>query len=186
MSNVYETCPVLENEQFLLRLVEENDVKDLVKVYSDKNALPFFNSDNCAGDNFYYPTEERMLEAIKYWLMEYSNKGFVRFTIVDKTKQEAVGTIELFHRISEDYYNNYGILRLDLRSDYEKHEVIENILSVIIAPAYEMFDCTMIATKAPIYAVERMEALENRGFEKSEEPLVGGHDGKQYYDYWVK
>ena len=23
---------------------------DLLKVYSDKNALPFFNSDNCDGD----------------------------------------------------------------------------------------------------------------------------------------
>ena len=73
-----------------------------------------------------------------------------------------------------------------MRSDYEKHEVIQNILSVIIAPAYEMFDCSMIATKAPIYVVERIEALGDSGFEKSEEPLVGGHDGKQYYDYWVK
>ena len=29
-----------------------------VNVYGDKNALPFFNSDNCHGDNFYYPDEE--------------------------------------------------------------------------------------------------------------------------------
>lgn len=186
MRNVYETCPVIENEQFLLRLVEENDVKDLIKVYSDKNALPFFNSDNCNGDNFYYPTEERMLEAIKYWLMEYSNKGFVRFTIVDKAQQEAVGTIELFHRISADCYNDGGVLRLDVRSDCEKQEIIEELLSLIVPKAYEMFDCTTVITKAPIYAVERVKALQEVGFEKSEEPLGGGHEGKQYYDYWVK
>lgn len=185
MSNVYETCPVLENQQFLLRLIEEKDAKDLVKVYSDKNALPFFNSDNCNGDNFYCPTEESMSEAIKYWLWEYSRKGFVRFTICDKKNGEAVGTIELFHRDSEDYFNDCGILRLDLRSDYEKQEVIADILSLIAASAYELFECGMIATKAPAYAIERIEALKASGFMKSEECLVGGHDGKRYGDYWV-
>ena len=51
--NISETCPVLESEKFLLRLVENEDCDDLLKVYSDKNALPFFNSDNCDGDNFW-------------------------------------------------------------------------------------------------------------------------------------
>ena len=58
--NIYEECPVLENDLFLLRMVEENDVKDLLKVYSDIKAVPLFNSDNCHGDNFYYETIERM------------------------------------------------------------------------------------------------------------------------------
>lgn len=37
-----------------MRFVSEDDTDDLSEVYSDKNALPFFNSDNCDGDNFYY------------------------------------------------------------------------------------------------------------------------------------
>lgn len=41
MQNVFVKCPVIENERYLLRLVEENDAKDLLKVYSDKRALPF-------------------------------------------------------------------------------------------------------------------------------------------------
>lgn len=45
--SIYESCPVLENEKFMLRLFQEEDCDDLLKVYSDKNALPFFNSDNC-------------------------------------------------------------------------------------------------------------------------------------------
>ena len=61
--NIYENCPVLENEKFILRLTEQKDCDDLLKVYSDKNALPFFNSDNCDGDNFYYETGTRMAEA---------------------------------------------------------------------------------------------------------------------------
>ena len=62
--NIYEDCPVLENEKLLIRLFRNEDCNDLLKVYSDKNALPFFNSDNCHGDNFYYDTKEKMSAAI--------------------------------------------------------------------------------------------------------------------------
>lgn len=40
--NIYETCPVLESEKFTIRLLKNEDCDDLLKVYSDKNALPFF------------------------------------------------------------------------------------------------------------------------------------------------
>lgn len=184
MSNVYEVCPILENETFLLRLINETDAADLLEVYSDKNALPFFNSDNCHGDNFYCTTNEQMLESIKYWKLEYDRKGFVRFAIVHKRNDKVIGTLELFNRSSEDYFNNCGILRLDVGSTYEKQEILSNILSLIVEPAYELFDCKMIATKAPIYAVERIEALKISGFEKSENNLIG-HDNRVYGDYWV-
>ena len=49
MSDVYENCPAFENDKFLLRFSQLDDAEDLVSVYSDKNALPFFNSDNCHG-----------------------------------------------------------------------------------------------------------------------------------------
>ena len=68
MKPIYEEIPVLENDDYLLRFVTADDANDLLKVYSDKNALPFFNSDNCHGDNFYYSTIERMNEAIQFWL----------------------------------------------------------------------------------------------------------------------
>ena len=91
--------------------------------------MPFFNSDNCGGDDFHYTTKNRMVQAIEYWLWEYSRQGFVRWTIVSKTTNEAVGTIELFHREAEDYFTNCGLLRLDLRSDYEIAGEIVKILS---------------------------------------------------------
>lgn len=50
--NVYEKCPVLESENFLLRKVCLEDSDDLLKVYSDEKAVPFFNGDNCHGDDF--------------------------------------------------------------------------------------------------------------------------------------
>ena len=118
--NIYESCPVLENEKFILRLFQNEDCDDLLKVYSDKNALPFFNSDNCDGDNFYYDTRERMTEFIGFWNMAYENGWFVRLSIVDKTVSAVVGTVELCLRVSEDEFNNMGILRVDVRSDYEQ------------------------------------------------------------------
>ena len=45
MSSVYEKCPVFENDKFLLGFANKDDASDLLKVYSDKQALPFFNSD---------------------------------------------------------------------------------------------------------------------------------------------
>ena len=80
--NIYENCPVLENEKFIIRLFMNEDCDDLLEVYSDKNALPFFNSDNCDGDNFYYATKERMTEAIDFWNMSYRNGWFVRLSVV--------------------------------------------------------------------------------------------------------
>ena len=85
--NIYKNCPVLENEDFTIRLFQKEDCDDLLKVYSDKNALPFFNSDNCDGDNFYYSTKERMKEVIDFWTMSYKNGWFTRLSIIDKKEQ---------------------------------------------------------------------------------------------------
>lgn len=185
MISPYETCPVFENEKYSLRLVEASDAPDLLLVYSDEKAVPFFNSDNCHGDDFHYTSPERMRSAIEFWLREYRRKGFVRWTIIDKTIRHAIGTIELFNRNAEDYFNDCGLLRLDLRSDYEHEEAIFEILSLITPPTFELFNCRIIATKVPPLASERKRAVEKLGFSVSEEKLIGAEDGKVYGDYYV-
>ena len=42
MRDVYEYCPEFENDKYLLRLISEEDTNDLLKVYSDASAVPFF------------------------------------------------------------------------------------------------------------------------------------------------
>ena len=122
MSDVYKNCPAFENDRFLLRFSQLNDASDLVSVYSDKNALPFFNSDNCHGDNFYYPNEERMREAIEFWLRSYSSKWFVRWTIIDKEAHKAIGSIEVFHRSANDDFNHVGVATV------YKGNIIKNLI----------------------------------------------------------
>ena len=185
MKSIYEECPVLENERFMLRKAVLEDADDLLNVYSDKNALPFFNSDNCNGDNFYYPTEERMTEALKFWETSYENCWFARLSILDKQKDAVIGTIEGVKRASEDAFDGCGILRLDVGSPYEKEEILFDILSVLLKDFCGLFACNTIITKVPVYAVEREKAVRRAGFEKSEELLRGSHDGYGYRDYWV-
>lgn len=185
MENVYENCPKFENDKYLIRFIERTDADGLLEVYSDKNALPFFNSDNCDGDNFYYPTKERMDNAIVFWLRSYETKWFVRWTIIDKVTLKAIGTIEMFHRVSEDNFNGVGVLRLDVKSECEKSDILENILSLFIPSAYGLFDCNEIITKVPVYAVERLESVRNCGFVKSEKLLIGTNDHYAYNGYWT-
>lgn len=182
--NIYETCPVLENEKFLVRLFQDKDCDDLWKVYSDKNALPFFNSDNCDGDNFYYATKERMAEAIGFWNMAYDNGWFVRLSIVDKAVSSVIGTVELCLRVSEDEFNNMGILRVDVKSDYEQQDMLYDIFSLITPEIDEILGCKGVLTKAPIYAVERIKAIQKAGFMKSDNLLIG-KNGYAYDGYWT-
>lgn len=185
MMNPYEKCPIFESEHYLLRLVSPEDAPGLLLVYSDEKSVPFFNSDNCGGDDFHYTTLKRMQEQIDFWLWEYHQKSYVRWTIMDRSVNLAIGSIELFNRKSNDFFNDCGLLRLDLRSDYERTETILEILAQILPNIWDLFGCQMVATKAPPFALQRKEALKQLGFSGSKERLIGHHDGKEYTDYYV-
>lgn len=182
--NIYETCPVLENGKFITRLLKNDDCDDLLRVYSDKNALPFFNSDSCDGDNFYYATQKRMAKAIDFWNVAYENGWFVRLSKVDKTVERVIGTAEICLRVSEDKFNNMGILRVDVRSDYEKEVVLYDIFSLITPEIEELLGCKGVVTKAPIYAVDRINAIKKVGFTKTDDFLIG-KTGYAYDGYWI-
>lgn len=181
--NVYENCPQFSSEHFLLRQVCFDDCDDLLKVYSDLAAVPIFNSDNCTGD-FYMTTREDMKNCIDFWLREYAQQYYVRWSVIDRASNCAIGTIELFNRTADDFYNDVGLLRLDLRSDYENEASIPRILSVLLPPSFDLFSCNMIATKIPPCAKIRRNALEKIGFRYSPE-LLYGHDGTAYGDYYI-
>lgn len=184
MSDVYEKCPVLENDNYLLRFVEHKDVPFLLRVYSDEKSVLLFNSDNCHGDDFYYKSYKRMEEAVNYWIDEYKRKSFVRWSVISKKRDEVIGTIEVFQRRSSDDFNQCGLLRMDLRSDYEIEDCIQNLLSILIEPIYRLFECQIIATKAIPLAGERRKALEKMNFQWTDHKLVG-HDGTEYENYWI-
>lgn len=177
----FKECPVFETEQFRLRLVEEKDASDLLKCYSDSASAPVFNSDDCLGD-FIIHDEENVLLMIKAWLREYNEGGYVRFSIVDKTIGEAIGTIEFFAKEGFfDELGRVGLLRLDLRSEYEQHDSLEELLNVVEGEFPETFTIDSIMTKAVPYAKIRRDELLMRGYHYSAPGRLNRFD-----DYFVK
>ena len=171
MKNVYEQVPTFENEKYMLRFVKIDDAKDLLEVYSDKNALPFFNSDNCHGDNFYYDDLEQMKKAIDFWLESYKSRWFVRWCIVDKISGEVSGTIELFHRKADDFFNHTGILRLDLKSEYEKSEEIRSIVTILLDSSYSLFETKIVTQKERCWAFRRGILWQRISFSINRNPI---------------
>ena len=172
----YAKCPVYEDERFLLRLVEMDDAESLLPCYSQPTDSVIANSFNCTY-GYGSQTLEEMRDFIRRWLEAYHERGFVRWSVVDKCTDAAVGTIELFS------FNKNGILRLDLSGDYENTESIKKILSLLLPGAFTLFGCAKMTTKVAPVAKERMAALSEMGFRSSEEKILRGD--VSYDGFWI-
>lgn len=168
---------------FSLRNLTINDWKELIVVYKDAMCIPFFNSDNCHGDIFYYSTEERMKKVINFWLESMSKGYFVRRVIVDNSNNRAIGTIEYFVRNNEENYNDAIVLRVDVHHYYEKKKPLVKIFRLAVKEAFETCNCNNLITKGWEYAVERRNALQFLGFNEMSESLIG-HEKEKYCNYW--
>jgi len=162
MINPYTQCPIFESKNFILRLVAEEDAENLLACYSDPKAQEFFNIDNFPHD-CKFNTVEEMLKNINFWLMEYSKEAYVRFAIIDKSANKAVGTIEMFGMVGA-YKTDPGILRVDIASDYENIAYLKEIFNVCIENFYSLFAVKHITTKAIPQAVSRVHVLLETGF----------------------
>jgi len=167
MNKPYEACPVLETKNFTLKLVSEADAEDLLACYSDPKAQAFFNIDNFSHIcNFY--TAEEMAECIRFWLLAYTQKAFVRFSIVDKAIQKAIGTVEMFGP-------DRGVLRIDVAPVYENKAHLKELLDVCIAHFYVLFQVDTMASKAIPLATDRIDVLHEAGFH------AGDFNGREHY-----
>ncbi|WP_313641254.1 hypothetical protein [Paenibacillus sp.] len=178
--NPYQVCSVFESERFLYRLVQEEDASDLLECYSDAASIPIFNSDNCNND-FNFQTIEEMSSCIRFWLVEYEQQGYVRFSIVKKNSDKAVGTIEFFARKERvEGLGMVGVLRLDLISRLENEVVLTEILSLIEKEFYDFFEVDAMITKAIPRAEQRITALLSSGYTKIE-----GYGLVPFNDYFI-
>lgn len=180
MISVYESCPTFITQRFYLRLVCKEDAPGLLKVYRDRQAQHYFNSDNCTSD-FRFSTLREMEQCIDMWLWSYRQGHFVRWTILDG--QKPVGTVEMFRRSDGKDGLGEGVLRIDVMSMYEFSDVFDELLHTMLPALHEHFGCARILTKALPYMERRRLALVLHGFFPSKEPLVG-HDGIEYGHYW--
>lgn len=164
MYTIYKHCPVFKNEQITLRPVQEEDVAGLLNCYADQKAVPLFNADNCNGDTFYYPTAERMKQALDFWRYSYDTEQFVRMTIIWNPTNEIIGSVEMFNRGEASGYGVHGVLRIDVMSVYEQEEVLNAVLELVQEHFYYEFGVEWIMTKAIDAAVERRAVLTGQGY----------------------
>lgn len=180
MEGIYEECPIYSKKFVALCQTRIEDSEELLKCYSDEKAVPFFNSDNCNGDDFHYTTIERMKQAVEFWDFSYKSRYFVRWTVILNSTNEKIGTIEMFHRNADDEFNHYGILRIDLQSSYEKQPIINEILEIANDNFYDAFDVKAILTKAISSATDRIVSLISKGYQPLNKQLM------TYGDYFVR
>lgn len=143
----YQTCPTFESDHFRFRLVGEDDAEDLLECYSDPKAARLFNSDNCTSD-FLYTTIDEVSRCVQFWLAEYEQRYYVRFSIVYKGIAKVVGTLEMFARPESTQYGKVGMLRIDLASNYEQESLIGEILTMVDQYFFQTFEVDSIMTKA--------------------------------------
>ena len=156
MTDPYVSCPTFTTEHFTIRLIRQEDSRNLFACYHDKQAVSYMNDDNC-DFGFYVDTPEAMEETVKYWIQFYAERAFIRFAIVDTKKQQVIGTIEGFH-------GKEGVLRVDIRSEYETKLYMKEILAVAVANFKELFENEYLVTKAVKAATERRGALVEGGW----------------------
>lgn len=166
--NPYIKCPVFHTENFMLRLVTLDDTEDLMKCYSDPKAQKLFNSANCTSD-FCFKSLNELHKYIRCWLDAYERQEFIRYAIVDKTANRAVGTIEMFGMIGQ-YKAETGILRLDIISEFETERYLAELISLCITEFFLMFDVSHIVTLAIPEAENRIKSLKQMGFSVCDVP----------------
>ena len=181
MIDPYQKCPTLESSNYIFRQVTVEDAQDLLACYSDKESVKLFNSDNCPMD-FYFDDVDELKKLIEFWLMGYSYGGYVRFSIVEKVTNKAIGTIEIFaKKETNDVYGKVGTLRLDLCSRFENNEALEEIFVLIENSFGELFGIDAMMTKAVPYADARVKLLSGSGY-----VLLPDHTVTKFEDYYIK
>lgn len=146
-----------ETERFLLRQVQEEDAPALLRCYSDPAAVERMNADNCLR-GFLCETLEDLLAYIRIW----QGEDYARPAVIDKSTGEPVGTLEIFG-------GETGVLRVDLRSDYERPEVLRELYALAMERFPRDFPMGRMVTKAPPSAPARREVLRELGFWGPEE-----------------
>jgi len=151
--------------RFIVRLLREDDALALLECYTDPLAWPIFNCDGSPMKyRFHYLPE--METCIDYWMLDYEKRASIRFGIVDRERDKAIGTIGFSARPGvTPGYGKVGLLRLDLPSRYENESAIMEIMQLAGAHFYGLFGVDSIITKAIPEAKERIAALEKIGYQ---------------------
>jgi len=171
----YERCPEYESKRFFLRLVSAEDSADLLECYKNPTISVKANSENCTF-GYNAQTFEEMNDFIRRWLESYSQRHFIRFSIIDKQFNKAIGTIEIF----DNGIEKHSVLRIDVSAEYENEECLSELLKISDSFFHDL-NCEKIVTKIMPKALCRMNALKQNGYAPYPQSNEWARD-----DYFIK
>ena len=167
--DVFTVCPEYETEHFKIRKLGAGDAEGLFPCYSDPEAARYFNGD-CCGDDFYYTDKEKFRECVEYWLSRYEARDFVRWSVLDKETGLLIGTLEVCPSLKYAVDGRkMGILRIDLKSEYERWPVLKELMDVLICHIYEDLEVASIIMKIQKDAGERQKLIKEYQFVDAKE-----------------
>jgi RimJ/RimL family protein N-acetyltransferase len=169
----YLKCPEFETEHFYLRQVREDDAEELFDAfYGDLSGWMFYGNDMCRSIfTGRYATLDEMKNCIRSWLTEYTNRYYIRFTVIDKQTRKVIGTIEIFDNIySEKKWKieavkNGFVLHIDFAVPYETREYLSELLCLADNEFFRLFGFNYLLIRAVPEAEERIMALLSSGYE---------------------
>ena len=167
--DVFTVCPEYETEHFKIRKLEAGDAEGLFSCYSDPEAARYFNGD-CCGDDFYYTDKDKFRGCVEYWLSRYEARDFVRWSVLDKETGLLIGTLEVCPSLKYAVDGRkMGILRIDLKSEYERWPVLKELMDVLICHIYEDLEVASIIMKIQKDAGERQKLIKEYQFVDAKE-----------------
>ena len=182
MNDVCAQCPVLENRRYRLRPVAPGDGEDLLAIYSDARVQPFLEP----GAPSVPPASPAQVQAlIAAWQEECRAHRGTHWALEDRLSARVVGAVALSRREDDGFFADCALLRLDLHGDWERERLIADLLSLLVDAAYDLSACSLLATRAPRGATERIRALRRAGFRPTDEPLRDG-EGRLTYGYFCR
>lgn len=170
----YANCPEFDTEHFHLRQVCMEDAEELLCFYGDLREWMFFG--NTWSNGIFtssHPTQDEMQKCIASWLEEYKNKYYIRFSVIDKAADKAIGTIEVFDNAGKD--DSY--LHIDFSAAYEAQSYISELLTLADKEFFKIFNIKNLLIQAVPSAKERIAALQVFGYQ----PFTCKAGGKHCY-----
>ncbi|HML47343.1 MAG TPA: GNAT family N-acetyltransferase [Clostridia bacterium] len=164
-NNPYVQCPTFETEHFIVRLIEEKDADDLLICYGDPEVRRILNTDNCPPVDYRSEMSLLIREWIGKWIgKDYAGGYFIRFSIIDKQTDRAVGTMEVYDGKYGRSDRTTGILRIDIAAIYEKDKYLTELFRAANDIFFDIFHAEKIVYQAFPELSERISALSKSGF----------------------
>lgn len=176
----YASCPEFETEHFKLRQVREKDAEELMSFYGDVSEWMFFANGDRRIFTSPHPPVEEMEKYIRFWHEEYKNRVYIRFSVIDKATEKAVGTIELYDNIGNGDFSDavrLSFLHIDLSAPYELREYISELLNLADRELFMIFGIKHLCIRAIPSEGERIAALQADGYQ----PYEWDSESEHYY-----